>query len=112
MKLKFLYLAQNSIESNIIKDILSERNIESTIYGNNLQSILGGIAIDATFCKIYVSEDNYSKAKMIIEKYKENLNIDEIKLWVCDNCNEKCPISIHTCWNCNEVGKFKENGES
>ena len=101
MKSKLLYLAQNSIESKIIQDELKAINIDSNIYGDNLQSILGGVPIDAMYCKVYVSVEDYLKAKKYIEKYKENVNIDGNEMWNCDNCQESCPISIHTCWNCN-----------
>jgi hypothetical protein len=101
MKLKLLYLAQNSIESKIIQDELKAINIDSNIRGNNLQSILGGVPIDAMYCKIYVNEEDYSTAKKFIDKYKENIKKTENEMWDCNNCQEKCPTTIHTCWNCN-----------
>ena len=74
MKLKLLYLAQNAIESKIIKDELSERNIDSLITGNNLLSAIGELPIDAMFSKVYVSEDNFKIANMYIENYKTKYN--------------------------------------
>ena len=83
MKLKLLYLAQNAIESKIIKDELSERNIDSLITGNNLISAIGALPIDAMFSKVYVSEDNFQTANMFIEKYKENLKKVQLESWIC-----------------------------
>ena len=89
MKLKLLYLAQNAIESKIIKDELSERNIDSLITGNNLISAIGALPIDAMFSKVYVSEDNFQTANMFIEKYKENLKKVQLESWICENCKWK-----------------------
>ena len=99
-EIKQLYLAKIYIEANIIKSILSEINIDSYLFGNNLQIGIGGLPIDSTFTKIYVSKKNFISAKKIIKEYKKNLLKQDSEMWICINCQELSPATLTVCWNC------------
>ena len=101
-KIKQLYLAKDYIEANIIKSKLSEINIDSYLFGNNLQIGIGGLPIDSTFTRIYVSENNFDSANEFIQEYKRNLLQKDSKMWICLNCKELSPTTITTCWNCGQ----------
>ena len=100
--IKQLYLAKNYIEANIIKSILSDINIDSYLFGNNLQIGIGGLPIDSTFTKIFVSKKNYVSAKKFIKEYKKNLLKQDLGMKVCKNCQEISPITLTACWHCGQ----------
>ena len=101
-KIKLLYLAKDYIEANIIKARLSEMEIHSYLFGNNLQIGIGGLPIDSTFSRIYVSENNFTAANEFIQEYKSNLLIKDTRTWTCPYCKESSPITITSCWNCGQ----------
>ena len=105
MKIKFLYLAQNTIEGNIIKAELSERNISCYLTGSNLQCGIGELPVEAMFSKVYINEEDFESAKVYIEEYKANLKQEKLGNWTCDYCKEISPNYITSCWNC---GKEKD----
>ena len=109
MKTKLLYLAQNTIEGNIIKAELSERNIPCYLSGSNLQVGIGELPVDAMFSKVYVNEEDFEAAKVYIEEYKANLEIDKSGTWTCSFCKEKSPNYITSCWNYSEEKDLQLN---
>ena len=99
-KIKQVYLAKDYLEANIIKSRLSEMNINSYLFGNDLQIGIGGLPIDSTFTRVYVSEDNFDAANEFIQEYKNNLLEKESNIWTCLHCRELSPATITVCWNC------------
>ena len=91
MKTKLLYLAQNTIEGNIIKAELNERNISCYLAGSNLQIAIGALPVDAMFSKVYVDEADFKVAKEYIEHYKTNL--EKIALEMTDTPKNVSNIS-------------------
>ena len=109
MKTKLLYLAQNTIEGNIIKAELNERNISCYLAGSNLQIAIGELPVDAMYSKVYVNEADFEVAKEYIEEYKANLEIDKSGTWTCGSCKEKSPNYITSCWKCSEEKDLQPN---
>jgi hypothetical protein len=98
--MKFLYLAKNNIEAEIIKDKLLQLNIESFFIGSNLHMAIGELPLDALYIKIFVDEDEYQDANKFIEEYIQSFKIDSEEFWLCKKCNEESPKSINLCWKC------------
>ena len=98
--MKFLYLAKNNIEAEIIKDKLLQLEIDSYFLGSNLHMAIGELPLEALYVKIFVKESNYQEANQFIEEYKVSYNIDKEGIFLCGNCNEESPKSINICWNC------------
>ena len=107
--MKLLYLAQNTIEGNIIKAELSERNISCYLSGSNLQVGIGELPVEAMFSKVYVNEEDFDSAKLYIEEYKANLKQDKAGNWACDACKNISPNYITSCWNCSKEKDLKLN---
>ena len=63
--MKFLYLAKNNIEAEIIKDKLLQLNIKSFFIGSNLHMAIGELPLDALYVKIFVDEDEYQDANKV-----------------------------------------------
>ena len=59
--MKFLYLAQNSIEAEIIKHKLLQLNISCYFFGSNLHMAIGELPLESLYVKIFVKEEKYSK---------------------------------------------------
>ena len=109
MKTKLLYLAQNTIEGNIIKAELNERNISCYLGGSNLQIAIGELPVDTMYSKVYVYEADFDVAKEYIEEYKANLEIEKSGTWTCDSCKEISPNYITSCWNCSKEKDLQPN---
>ncbi len=108
MSLKLIYIAENHIEAKLIKQNLSEENIDVIIYGSNLESAIGELPIEVKFPKIFVSNDNYIDAKLYIDNYKKNIRKTNFKNTNCNNCNEDIPGNFSICWNCGIEVKIKD----
>tara|TARA_B100001250_G_C19523064_1_gene666845 strand:- start:177 stop:488 length:312 start_codon:yes stop_codon:yes gene_type:complete len=98
--MKLLYLAKNSIESEIIKHKLNQLNIKSYFIGSNLHMAIGELPLEALYVKIFVDDDQYYKAHDFIRDYKESIDIDINEYWVCTGCEEESPASLDLCWKC------------
>ena len=98
--MKLLYLAQNTIEANIIKYQLSELNIDVFLSGSNLEVGVGELPVETMFTKVFVGELDFNKANSFIMEYKQKLKDDNPGNWHCSKCNEETPNSISICWNC------------
>ena len=109
MKTKLFYLAQNTIEGNIIKAELRERKISCYLSGSNLQVGIGELPVDAMFSKVYVNEEDFESAKVYIEEYKSNLKQDKSGSWACSYCKEISPNYITSCWNCSKEKDLQQN---
>ena len=73
--MKLLYLANNTIEANIIKNQLSELNINAFLSGSNLEAGVGELPVDVMFTKVFVSKSDFDNANSFIEEYNRyNLN--------------------------------------
>ena len=104
MNLKLIYVAENHIEANIIKEQLSEISIKCVVSGNNLESAIGELPVEVKFPKIYVNDNDYDKATTYIEHYKIDLKNKNIKENECASCQEVLPGTFSICWNCgNEI---------
>ena len=108
MSLKLIYIAENHIEAKLIKQYLSEENIDAIISGANLESAIGELPIEVKFPKIFVSNDNYIDAKLYIDNYKKNIRKTNFKDTNCNNCKEQIPSNFSICWNCGIEVKIKE----
>ena len=110
--MKFLYLAKNNIEAEIIKDKLMQLNINSYILGSNLHMAIGELPLESLHVKIFVDDNDYDIAYKFIIEYKNSFNFDDKGLWICPKCNEKSPNSINICWKCGFDHHFKKDNSS
>lgn len=108
MSLKLIYIAENHIEAKIVKQYLFEEKIDSIISGPNLESAIGELPIEVKFPKIFVSNENYIKAKSCIDNYKKDIKNNKFKDTDCKNCNEQIPGNFSICWNCGIKVKIKD----
>ena len=98
--MKFLYLAKDTIEAEIIKDKLQQKNIPSYILGNNLHIAIGELPLHNMYVKIFVSELYFDSALKFINEYKTIINKKNSGNWQCPTCGEVSPNTILVCWNC------------
>tara|TARA_Y100001968_G_C19366427_1_gene722761 strand:- start:539 stop:850 length:312 start_codon:yes stop_codon:yes gene_type:complete len=98
--MKFLYLAQNNIEAEIIKHKLLQLNISCIFSGSNLHMAIGELPLESLYVKIFVEEQKYNEAKQFIDDYKIEQEVDINEYLFCEKCNEEFPKSIDACWKC------------
>ena len=92
-----VYEAANSIEANLVKNLLVENGIEATVSEEN--EPLAGLTI--TPPNVYVRRVDEEKARVIVEEYEDEMDEKEDGPdWKCPKCGEDVPGSFDECFKC------------
>ena len=98
-----VYKAANSNEAYFIKGLLEQKSLKVKLLGENLSVAMGGLPLEVIQVDILVHKTNYDEAKVILDKYEQELkNIEDGKKWVCKYCSKYNPPSFEICWSCNK----------
>ena len=102
MNYKNIYTAANAIEAHLIKGLLEQESIETSLSGEDLSIGIGGLPTHVIQIEILVNEEKFSAAMEIISKYEQTLRepIQDGKSWKCEECNSVNPESFEICWSC------------
>ena len=101
MKHKLIYSASNYLEANLIKRLLEQESIATTLSGEHFSSLYPGFGVN-----ILVNEDKFSEATEIISKYEQTNcdiareSVQDGKSWECYECNSMNPETFEICWQC------------
>ena len=102
MKYKNIYSAANATEAHLIKGLLEQEAIETSLSGEGLSIATGGLPTEVIHVKILVREDKFVEAMEIISDYEETLRepAQDGKSWECEECNQVNPETFEICWSC------------
>ena len=102
MKYKNIYSAANATEAHLIKGLLEQESIDTTLYGEDLSIATGALPTDVAQVRILVNEDKYAEALEIISNYEKTLKepARNGKSWKCEECNQINPETFEICWSC------------
>ena len=102
MKYKNIYSAANATEAHLIKGLLENESIETTLSGEGLSIAMGGLPTDVIQVGIMVNEDKYAESLEIISNYEQTLRepAQDGKSWECNECKQVNPEIFEICWNC------------
>ena len=96
-----IYLAENIIEANFIKDILESHMIVAKILNQNAIGAIGEIPANQVYPEIWIHDE--SRREMARDLIKD-LNKTETSIdIVCSRCSEKNPENFEICWNCGSL---------
>jgi hypothetical protein len=70
-----IYAAQSSIDANIVQDILALEGINSHVMGSYLEGGTGDLSVQ-NLVRVMAAEDDYKRAKTIIEAWENDLHSD------------------------------------
>ena len=68
-----IYTAQSSIDANIVQDILALEGINSHVMGSYLEGGTGDLSVQ-NLVRVMAAEDDYERAKTIIEAWENDLD--------------------------------------
>lgn len=96
-----IYLAENIIEANFIKDVLESHMIDAKILNQNAIGAVGEIPVDHVYPEIWIhDESRWEMARNLIKNLKKTETSIEI---FCSRCSEKNPGNFEICWNCSSL---------
>lgn len=102
MNYKKVYSATSATEAHLIQGLLERKSIETSLSGENLSTVWGGMQTDFNEVKILVDEEKYAEAIEIISNYEEILRhpAQDGQSWECEECNKVNPDTFEICWSC------------
>lgn len=100
-----LYNAENSLEANIIKELILNAGIECQIKGEMLQGAMGEIPFEQTQVSVQVYAIKERHAREILVNYQQVKQ--SAPDWVCPNCNEHNGSTFDFCWSCGTLKNDK-----
>ncbi len=96
-----IYLAENIIEANFIKDILESHMIVAKILNQNAIGAVGEIPVNQVYPEVWIHDE--SRREMARDLIKD-LNKTETSIDIfCSRCSEKNPGNFEICWNCGSL---------
>lgn len=82
-----------------MKNVLEMYKIESNITGEYLAAAVGEIPPIEAWPKLWVTEQDYMRAKKIIDEALAD-PIDSPEVLICPKCSEEIESQFTKCWNC------------
>lgn len=103
--MKLVYTSEDNIYLYHLKNLLEAQGIDCVIKNEHLSSLSGDIPMTIAWPELWVKDVmKEAWAKEIIEDSKKEL--EEGKMWVCENCNEEHAAQFSDCWNCQSIKAF------
>ncbi len=100
--MKQVYIAEDNITAQLMKDYLASRRIDSIIKGELLLGAIGEIPAN-TFPTVWIVEDDdYEHALQLVKNYEDGLSNEQIfnNVWRCEGCDELIEAQFTQCWKC------------
>ena len=92
-----VYTHENNILVSNARNLLAENGIESLLKNEFAGGGAGDLPVFDTWPEIWVTDEDYVKAKEILEALEEP--VEGVK-WLCDSCGEVNEPAFQSCWNC------------
>lgn len=91
-----VYRSTGLADAHIVRDLLTGAGIPTTIRGENLVSLAGGIPTPDSFPTLWVVAHNAERARSLIEAMQDAAPLPS---WVC-TCGEPNDGPFASCWSC------------
>ncbi len=95
-----LYEAADRIEAQMLKDYLQEQEIPSVLLGDALSGAAGELPANIFPTLWLVKDEQYQRARWLIEEYKASAKTSRGSPWRCPVCGEDVDPGFDLCWNC------------
>lgn len=100
--MKYIFAANakyDGADNQMLKVLLEEAGVPCMIRNENLSMAMGEIPPSETPELWIMNDDDYPKAKEIIDTWK-NARPEPHDSWVCPQCNERIEGQFTSCWKC------------
>ena len=99
-----VYSADDLMDAEFIRHVLAEQGINAKIVGANLQTIIGDLPAQLASPRIWVVEEDYAQAKILVDEAKaeQRRRAALRKDWTCSFCGETNSADFEICWCCQE----------
>lgn len=95
--MKLLYTHENKIIVENARNCVREAGIESILKNEYSAGGIGELSPLETWPELWVHEENFDKAKEIVEQLTSKVSGEN---WECSKCNEENESTFEVCWNC------------
>jgi hypothetical protein len=82
-----------------MKNVLKMHGIESSIRNQYLSAAVGEIPPHESWPQLWVSDQDFERAKKIIEDTERD-SPESIEVLTCSKCGEEVEAQFAVCWNC------------
>ncbi len=109
-----VYSADDMIDAEFIRHVLAERGIQAKIVGGYLQTIIGNLPAMWTTPRIWVCEEDFALAKILIDEAKteQRRRAALRKEWACSDCGETNTADFEICWSCQKEDEIQSSPHS
>ena len=108
MKYIKIYKASDENEAHFIKGLMGKYSIDINLLGEGLSIAIGELPLEVKQVDILVHENQFNKAKKIINNYEKELKKQTNEKWKCIKCDNTNPESFEICWNCSAENNHLE----
>lgn len=99
--LKRVYIAADPVDAGFVRGLLESSDINTLIKGDLLWGGRGELPVsDDTAPTLWVSSDDYARARALIEDMKRPVKHPQ---WKCSGCGEINEGEFQQCWQCGTV---------
>jgi len=101
--MKTVYMAASALDAQLIHDQLQDVGIEVFIAGLALSGAVGELPANLGPEVRVLNDDDYLKARALVEEITQQNNSSDITQRVCKNCGEVIEAGFNQCWKCGQV---------
>jgi len=98
--MKQIYSARDEIDAEMVRNALSDAEIESVVQSGGLGGILGEIPVtEESLPSVWVRDEDVSRAAKALAKFQRPPKPQGVP-WKCPKCGEMIDPQFTACWNC------------
>jgi len=103
--MKRVFQSSDYYSAQLLKAYLLDNGIEATVTGEMLIGAIGEIPANSYPSLWVVDDDDYDKAKALIDSYESDLSTaeNEHTHWTCPQCSELIETQFSQCWSCGKL---------
>src|SRR3954467_7012466 len=98
--MKQIYSARDEVDAEMVKNALSDAEIESVVQAGALSAVLGAIPVtEGTLPSVWVRDEDADRAAKVLAEFLHPANV-RADPWKCPKCGEMIDPQFTACWNC------------
>ncbi|MFO1284536.1 MAG: DUF2007 domain-containing protein [Burkholderiales bacterium] len=98
--MKRLYTASNRLDAWLLRDRLAHADIDSHVFNQHMQAIVGEVPPDVAGPQVWVDDDIWSKASAVLAEFHAERARGSGARKQCRHCGEENPGNFELCWKC------------
>lgn len=98
--MKQIYSARDEADAEMVKNAMSDAEIESVVQGGGLSAVLGAIPVtEASLPSVWVRDEDVDRAAKVLAEFQHPSKPEGVP-WKCPKCGEMIDPQFTACWNC------------